>query len=47
MSSFDVYRAAAKAKWIGSVDATDEADAIAKAANEFKQPPEKLIAIEG
>ncbi len=45
LSSWDIYRAASKAKWIGTVEAADEADAIAKAVKEFKQPPEKLIAV--
>jgi hypothetical protein len=27
--SWDIYRAASKARWIGTVEATDEADAIA------------------
>jgi hypothetical protein len=42
---WDIYRAAAKGKWIGTVEAADEADAIAKAAKEFNQPASKLMAV--
>jgi hypothetical protein len=42
---WDIYRAAAKAKWIGTVEAADERAAI-EAAREFKQEPAKLIAVE-
>jgi hypothetical protein len=40
-----IYRAASKTVWFGDVDAVDEADAIAKAAEQFKVPATKLIAI--
>ena len=42
---WDIYRAAAKAKWIGEVEATDEHAAIKAAAMEFRQEPAKLIAV--
>jgi hypothetical protein len=31
--------------WLGEVEATDERDAIEKAAKEFRQPSTKLIAV--
>ena len=34
-----------KAVWIGDVDAASEAEAIAKGAEEFKQPKEQLMAV--
>ena len=34
-----------KAVWLGDVEATSEADAIAKGAEEFKQDPNRLIAV--
>jgi hypothetical protein len=37
---------AAKAKFIGTVEAIDEREAIEKAAAEFKQDPAKLIAVQ-
>jgi len=42
---WDIYRAAAKAKWLGEVEATDEHAAIEAAAKEFRQEPVKLIAV--
>jgi len=42
---WDVYVAAAKARWLGSVDAEDEAGAIAEGAKVFHQAAGKLIAI--
>jgi hypothetical protein len=43
---WDIYRAAAKAKWIGTVEATDPDAAIKEAAKELKVPdPRKLIAV--
>jgi hypothetical protein len=41
---WDIYRAAAKARWIGAVEAADEREAIEKAAEEFKIDASKLIA---
>jgi len=37
--SWDIYRAASKAKWIGSVEASDESSAIEKAASSRCRPP--------
>lgn len=39
------HRAARKAIWIGEIEANDEADAIAKAAEQFNVPAAKLIAV--
>ena len=35
----------AKAVWLGDVEAASEAEAIAKGAEEFKQPKERLMAV--
>ena len=35
----------AKAVWLGDVEATSEAEAITKGAEEFKQPKERLMAV--
>jgi len=35
----------AKAVWLGDVEAATEAEAIAKGAEEFKQPGERLMAV--
>ncbi len=43
--SWDIYRAASKAKWIGSVEASDEGSAIEAAAIEFKTDAWRLIAV--
>jgi hypothetical protein len=43
--SWAIFRAAKKAVWVGEVEATDERDAIEKAAVEFKQRAAKLIAV--
>jgi hypothetical protein len=40
-----VYKLAAKQTWIGEVDAVTEAEAIEKAAAEFKQYAAKLMAV--
>ena len=43
---WDIYRAAAKAKWIGTVEAVDADAAIKDAAKEFNvEDPKKLIAV--
>ena len=42
---WDIYRAAAKAKWFGEVEATDVHAAIEAAAKEFRPEPAKLIAV--
>jgi Ser/Thr protein kinase RdoA (MazF antagonist) len=44
LSSWDVYRQAHKAIWLGTVEATDERDAIEKVANERNIPANRLIA---
>jgi hypothetical protein len=40
-----ILRANAKAVWLGDVEATSEAEAIAKGAEEFKRPKERLMAV--
>ena len=35
----------AKAIWLGDVEAASEAEALAKGAEEFKQPKERLMAV--
>jgi hypothetical protein len=42
---WEIYKAAAKARWIGEVEATDEAEAIEKAPERFNQPATKLMAV--
>jgi hypothetical protein len=42
-SSWAIYNAAAKAVWLGEVEATDERTAIEKGAEHFKVPATKLI----
>jgi hypothetical protein len=44
-TSWNIYKAAAKAVWLGTVEATDEAAAIKKAAAEYKVLAAKLIAV--
>ena len=44
--SWDIYRAAAKAKWLGTVETTDADAAVAEAAKEFKMDASKLIAVQ-
>jgi hypothetical protein len=34
-----------RAVWLGTVDATDEANAIERGAQEFKEDPAKLVAV--
>jgi hypothetical protein len=43
-SYWDVYRQAHKAIWLGTVEATDERDAIEKVAKERSIPANRLIA---
>jgi hypothetical protein len=43
--SWDIVRAGARIELLGSVEATDERDAIEKAAKEFKTDPSKLLAV--
>jgi hypothetical protein len=40
-----IYKLAAKAVWLGNVEAPDEAAAIEKGAAEFKVPANRLAAI--
>jgi hypothetical protein len=40
-----VYKIAAKAVWLGDVEAPDEATAMEKAALEFKVPAKTLMAL--
>jgi len=42
---WDIYRAASKAKWTGSVEAADADAAVQAAAIEFKTDARKLIAV--
>jgi hypothetical protein len=43
---WDIYRAPAKARWIGTVEAVDAEAAIREAAKEFNvQDTKKLIAV--
>ena len=44
LSSRDVYRQAHKPIWLGTVEATDERDAIEKVAKERDIPANRLIA---
>jgi hypothetical protein len=45
-SSWDVYRAAHRAIWLATVEATDERDAIEKVAKERNLQASKLIAVQ-
>jgi hypothetical protein len=40
-----IYKIAAKAVWLGTVEAADETAAIEKSAAEFKVPANRLMAI--
>jgi hypothetical protein len=44
-TSWNVYKIASKAIWLGEVEAPDEAAAMEKAAAEFKVPTNRLMAI--
>jgi hypothetical protein len=44
-SIFDIYPAIPQAIRLGEVEATDEADAIKKAAKKFQQQPAMLIVV--
>jgi hypothetical protein len=44
LSSWDVYRQAHKAIWLGTVEAADERDAIEKVAKERNIPANRLTA---
>jgi hypothetical protein len=43
--TWSIYRIAAKAVWLGTVEAPGEATAIEKAAAEFKVPATRLMAV--
>jgi hypothetical protein len=44
-TTWTIYKIAAKQVWIGTVEAAAEAEAIEKAAAEFKQYAAKLMAV--
>ena len=44
-TSRTIYKLAAKQTWLGLVEATDEREAVEKAAAEFKQYAPKLMAV--
>jgi Ser/Thr protein kinase RdoA (MazF antagonist) len=44
LSSWDIYKVAAKQTWLGTVEATDADAAIAAATKEFKTDARRLIA---
>jgi hypothetical protein len=44
LSSWDVFRQAHKAIWLGTVEAADERDAIEKVAKQRNLPANRLIA---
>jgi hypothetical protein len=44
LASWDVFRQAHKAIWLGTIEATDGRDAIEKVASERNLPANKLIA---
>jgi hypothetical protein len=43
--TWNVYKIASKAVWLGTIEAPDEAGATEKAAAEFKVPANRLMAI--
>ena len=45
-TAWAIYYAAAKARWLGEVEAPDEVAAIGKAAEQFNVPAAKLIAVQ-
>ena len=45
-TSWDIFKAAAKARPLGTVEAADADEAIEKAAKEFKVIASKLIAVQ-
>lgn len=44
-TSWNIYKIASKAVWLGEVEAPDEAAAVAKAAAQFKVPATRLMVI--
>jgi hypothetical protein len=45
MTSWAIYRAVHRGVWLVTVEATEERQAIEKAAEKFKEDPAKLIAV--
>jgi hypothetical protein len=45
LSSWDVYKLASKAVWLATIQATDERDAIERAASESDIPANRLMAV--
>jgi hypothetical protein len=43
--SWNVYKLASRAVWLGTVESPDEAAAMEKAATEFKVPAKRLMAL--
>ena len=46
LATWTIYKVAAKQTRLGEIEATDEREAIEKAAKEFKQHVSKLIAVQ-
>jgi hypothetical protein len=46
LTTWTIYKVAAKQTRLGEVEAADEREAIEKAAKEFKQHESKLIAVQ-
>jgi hypothetical protein len=46
LSTWDVYKVAAKSVWLGTVEARDKAAAVEKAAQEFKTEAWRLYAVQ-
>jgi hypothetical protein len=46
LSSWNIYKVAAKTVWLGTVEALDQSAAIEKAAQEFKTEAWRLLAVE-
>jgi hypothetical protein len=44
-TTWNIYKIASKAVWLGAVEAPDETAAVEKAAGEFKVPATRLMAI--
>jgi len=45
LATWNIYKFASKAVWLGTVEASDEAAAMEKAAVECKVPASRLMAI--
>jgi hypothetical protein len=43
-TTWTIYKFASRLRWLGTVQATDNRDAIEKAAKEFRLDPAKLLA---